>query len=180
MPTPKPLNPFQAKKTLANRLIGKVDRIRQFSTKFGLRSQRVFLVWTVYSGEERGEGKETEIRRKEILPTPKIAPMNSISFMLSTGGVMPVGALKVSLISASITNDELEGLYVPERSEDRIPDKYRFYYEIVEDGRGDRKPLHQRFRLAAKPWRNEGAVSWEIVLERVSLDPDRDGITPDE
>jgi len=176
----KPLTPDQAKHSLVNRLQKTVDRVRQIPVNFGLRSQRVFLVWTKYTGSERGEGREVEIRRKEILPTPKVGPMNAISFAAITGGIMPVGSQRVQNVSLSFTADELEGLWIPEPHEERVPEPYRFYYEIAEDGRGDRAPLRQRFRLAAKPWRNESAISWELILERVSEDPDRSGRTPDE
>lgn len=179
MPKIGPLTPDKAKTTLINRLAGTVDRVRQINTNFGLRSQRVFLVWTKYSGQERGDGREIELRRKEILPTPKVGPMNAISFTASTGGVMPVGTQRVQEISLTFTADELQGMWVPEPHEE-IPDNYRFYYEIVEDGRGDRQAERQRFRLSAKPWRNESNVCWDIILERVSLDADRCGKTPDE
>lgn len=177
---PRPLTPDQAKRSIANRLSPIVDKIRQIPVVLGVRSQRVFLVWTKYSGQERGEGREIELRRKEILPTPKVGPMNSIAFLASTGGVMPVGTLRVQNVTLSLSNDELQGLWIPEPHEDKIPEPYRFFYEVVEDGRSDRAPSRQRFRLAAKPWRNEGTVSWELALERVSEDPDRSGRTPDE
>lgn len=179
MPIVKPLTPEQAKKSLANRLAPMADRLRQLKTNFGIRAKRVYLVWTKYQNV-RGEGDEVEIKRVELLPTPKVSEVNAIAFMMSTGGVIPTGSLRLSEVSLNYTSDQLEGLYVPEKHEDEIPKNYKFYYEIVEDGRGDPMPTRQRFRLSAKPNRNETKLSWDITIERTSNDPDRYGKTFDE
>ena len=177
MPRPRPLTPSEAKRSLANRLGLRVaDRLRQFSTRFGLRSRRVFLTWTQFTGAERGEGRERVIARIELLPTPKVADATTVMRMPFAAGVLPVGSLRVSLISVAYTYDQLTGRRIPGRSDDGpIPEPIDFFYELVEDGRGDDPAERQRFRVLGIPWRDEGNVGWSVLLERSSEDFARDG-----
>jgi hypothetical protein len=126
----------------------------------------------VFSGTERGEGREIEIKRIEILPTPRVESMENILLTAFTIGSIPIGLLRVRLVSATYTLDQLTGHWVPEPHEERLPENHNFFYEIFEDGRGDPVPLRQRFRLAAKPHRRAGSVSWDILLERIGTDHD--------
>jgi len=163
MPRVRPLPSFEhARRTLAHKLTPKADRIRQFKTKFGLRSKRVFLVWTQWSGEIRGEGDERERARVELLPTPRVSDLTAISRQPRPTGIWPEGTLRVDEISAAAYNrDNLKGLTIPDvpyvvfngacssgpiglnskpvdgnefnpQDEDHVD----FFYEIVEDGRG--------------------------------------------
>ena len=176
MPRPRPLTPAEAKRSLANRLgLRGADRLRQFSTRFGLRSRRVFLTWSRFSGAERGEGTERVIARVEILPTPKVADATSVMRMPFAAGVLPVGSLRVSLISVKFTADQLTGRRVPGRGSEPIAEPIDFFYELVEDGRGDDPAERQRFRVLGMPWRDEGNVGWNVLLERSSEDFARDG-----
>jgi len=173
MPKPRPLTPIEAKKTIAHRLSPKIDRLRQFATKFGLRPYRVFLVWTKFSASERGEGYETEVRRKEILPTPLVDTVDSVSLVPFAVGVVPVGTVRVSRVSVSqFTADELNGRA---SGEDHIEEPFSFFYEIVEDGRGDAQPARTKYRLSTQPMRRAGNLEWTFLLERMSEDRDRDG-----
>lgn len=167
MPTPRPLQPFEASRTLAHRLRRQVNRLRQFSTKFGLRPYRVFLVWTTFDGEERGEGTEREIARVEILPTPKVAELASLQQGPYSAGVLSTGTLRVDRISAGFTQAQLTGLDVPGKGQVAdMPGRVDFWYELREDGRGGDRPVPLRFRLSAQPTRQAGNVSWTVVLER--------------
>lgn len=176
MPKPRPLTPAEAKRTLAHRFAGLADRTRQLATKFGLRSKRVFLVWTEWSGSERGEGEERERARHELLPTPLVSDLTSVALNPYAAGKLPVGSVRVSEISATLTFDQLSGTRVPGREgAGELPPNVDFFYEIVEDGRGDPEPVRQRFRRLAGPTRDEDNVAWSIVLERSSEDRDRHG-----
>lgn len=196
MPRPRPLSPTEARRSLAHRFSPTIDRLRQFSTRFGLRSRRVFLVWTRWSGEERGEGVENEYARVEILPTPRVADLTAIAFDPRSGGVLPVGSLRVDRISAQFTEDILEGRKIPVVSpgggihcaptspstttehsgEDlAIDEPFAFFYEVIEDGRGDNPPEREKFRIAASPYRNEGYVEWGVILEQINENNDRFG-----
>lgn len=177
MPRPRPLTPSEAKRSLANRLGLRVaDRLRQFSTRFGLRSRRVFLTWTRFTGAERGEGYERILARTEILPTPKVADATSVMRMPFAAGVLPVGSLRVSLISVKFTLDQLTGRRIPGKADNEpIPEPIDFFYELVEDGRGDNPAERARYRVLGVPWRDEGNVGWTVLLERASEDMARDG-----
>lgn len=171
MPTPKPLTPTQAKKTLAAKFGPKIDRIRQLATKLGVRPYRVFLVWEQSSGSERGSGVETEVQRIEILPTPKVDSLDAVMMDPRFAGSLPVGSIRVSRVSSSFTEDLLRG----KRDHRSIPDDISFFYEVVEDGRGDDLPVRMKYRLASTPVRRAGKVDWLLILERISEDNSRTG-----
>lgn len=177
MPRPRPLTPSEATKTLANRLGTRIaPRLRQFATKFGIRSKRVFLVWSKFSGAERGEGTEAIISRVELLPTPRVVDLSSITYQPFSAGVLPVGSVRVDKVAVTYTADQLMGKAVPGQLRGaKIEEPYDFFYEIVEDGRGDPMPMRQRFRLYGVPDRNEGDVCWSLLLERVAEDLARSG-----
>lgn len=198
MPRPRPLSSDQARRTLVHRLAPRIDRARQYLTRFGLRPYRVTLVWTIWSGSERGEGTEQELPggRLELLPTPKVKSLDTVSFRFFSGGVLPVGSVGVEKISALYTQDQLTGLAIPNAvftrrndpprlssaeqlppkpSNNSLPDPYDFFWEVVEDGRGDDPPVRSKYRLAAWPMRQPGNAEWTVILERVSNDENRDG-----
>src|ERR1019366_3399918 len=196
MPRPRPLTPRQARGTTAHRLAPRVDRLRQFATRFGLRSYRVALLWTRWSGDERGQGKELSSARLEILPTPRVKSLDSVAYRAFSGGLLPVGSVRVTEISALFTSDQLRGIAIPSpefawendpplptsalclpaRLDPKgLPDPLDFYWEVWEDGRGDDPAERQKYRLLATPYRHAGAVQWEGMLERVHADAVRDG-----
>jgi hypothetical protein len=198
VPFPRPLDAPEARRTLAHRLGRRVDRLRQFSTRFGLRPYRVTLVWTKWTGRERGQGREEEIPggRIEVLPTPMVKNLDAGNLSLMAAGMLPVGSVRVSKISVNYTQDQLVGLAIPdevftERNEPPraksagelpkkpsnvdLPQPFDFHWEVREDGRGDDPPPRWRFRLASWPERRPGDVEWRVTLERVSDDDDREG-----
>ena len=177
MPRVRPLTPDEARRTLANRLGMRVaPRLRQFATKFGLRAKRVFLVWTKFDGDERGAGSERVVARVELLPTPQVIDLSSVVNNPFSAGVLPVGAVRVDKVAITYTADQLTGKAVPGHEDAKaVPEPFDFFYEIVEDGRGDTEPARQRFRLLGYPDRREGDVCWRLLLERASEDMARDG-----
>jgi hypothetical protein len=185
MPIIKPLAPGQAARTLAQRLSPIADRLRQLNTNLGIRPYRVFLTWTRFGGEKRGEGVETVVYRREILPTPKVASLDSTTFSLFHAGTVPVGSIKLSEISnVRWTEDLLRGLdpcAIPELAKAKtpgqpppmdqgIPQPYDFFFEVVEDDRGGCEPFRFRYRLLNKPFRLPGKVMWQVMLEKCSED----------
>lgn len=194
MPKVRALTPDQAKKTLTNRLVRTVDRVRQLNTSLGQRSRRVFLVWSKWTGAVpnaddggRGDGDDVEVDRLELLPTPKVTGLDAVALNAMSAGVLPVGTVRVEEVSASFTEAQLRGLFSvaagvfetqPDGTVgpvDHVPSGTSFFYEIVEDGRGDTFPIRQKYRLSAQPWLREARVSWTLVLERISEDARRDG-----
>jgi len=200
MPRVRPLSsPEHAKRTLAHRLTRKADRIRQLSTRFGLRANRVFLVWTEWSGAERGEGDEVVKHRVELLPTPRVSDP-AVTYQPRSSGSIPEGSVIVDQISAGAYNfDNLSGLLVPSdyavsprgpdfKSETLTPEpvelapnrRIDFFYEIVEDGRGtpgtgNPPPYRHRFRLFGIPTRKPGSIYFTVVLEQADDELSRHG-----
>jgi hypothetical protein len=200
----RPLTPEQAKRTLANRFGGLADRMRQLNTRFGVRPYRVFLRWTMWNGSgplpERGEGDELDVLTIEVLPTPKLINLDSLSFSFWHAGQIPVGSVRLEEISiARFTEDILLGKAWPQFEpgcspcdkdptlvplvapmpgmdprEPHVPEPYEFFYEIVEDGRGDCPAKRSKFRPLNRPMRRAGKVDWTVMLERVSQDRTRD------
>lgn len=177
MSRPHPLSRIEARRSLAQRLAPRVDRIRQLSTRFGLRSRRVFLVWTKFTGAERGEGREREIRRIELLPTPKVSDLTSLALTPYAAGILPVGSIRLDYVSALLSEELLRGKLPPadEKIGAPIEEPFSFFYELVEDERTSDAPARAKFRLFGTPWRKEGDVKWNIVLERISEDRRPDG-----
>jgi hypothetical protein len=180
-----PLAPGVAKTTLAARFGPLADRLRQLNTKFGIRPYRVFLNWTRFSGDARGAGSETLVQRTEILPTPKVASLDSTTFSMFHAGTVPVGSVKISEISvSSYTEDILRGLdpnaipafsqMVPQGQvsllDTGIPQPFDFFWEVVMDDRGGENPVRFRYRLLNKPFLLAGSVMWTVMLEKTSED----------
>lgn len=181
MPRIRALNPGEAKRTLVGKFEGTqgrpglADRLRQLHTKFGARPSRLFMVWVVWDGEERGEGNERVHCELEILPTPKIVDLTSVALNPYSAGKLPVGSIRVDEVSASIPEDLLLGRNVPGGGP--LPQPFDFFFEVRDDGRDGADPLRQRYRLMATPSRRATNVSWSIMLERASEDRTRKGTT---
>jgi hypothetical protein len=182
MPKVRALSPEQAKRTLANRFGKRADRLRQIATNKGIRPYRVFLTWIKWDGPDRGEGTDTLVKRIEILPTPRVKSLDNLSFSLFHAGTIPVGSLRVDRISVHrFTEDILLGKAFPDNPlpfgespiEKHLPAPWEFFYEVVEDGRGDFPAKRKRFRPMNNPVREAGKVHWSIMLERTSEDRSR-------
>jgi hypothetical protein len=182
-----PLTPEQAAGSLVGRLVGTsdrrglVDRARQIATRLGTRPLRVFLVWTRWDGEERGEGHEREIAREELLPTPKVSDLTSLALSPFSAGKLPVGSVRVSEISATYPVDRLLGTTLPPTNPplDHPIDKLTtFFVEIIGDGRHGERPGEERrrFRVLGTPSPAVSGTQWEMLLERAGEDRTRAGI----
>lgn len=175
VPKVRPLTGVEARRTLAHRFGGIADRLRQLATNFGIRSRRCFLTWVRSTGEARGEGLEGVVERVEILPTPRVGDLTSLSLNPFSAGVLPIGSVRVDRISIAYTLDQLEGRLIPGQSRQVGAPNLDFFWEIVEDGRGDQPAERQRFRVLGRPHRDEGGVQWIVLLERMAEDLDRRG-----
>lgn len=174
---PRNLTSAEARNSLANRLSRVVDRGRQVDARLGNRPYQVFLCWTKWGGEERGEGLEEVVCRIPIVPTPVVADLTSVSLSPFGGGILPVGSVRVTEISVTYSLETLAGRVVPGK-EDQVPHPYDFFYEVVEDGRHELcegKPIRPRFRLLSTPFLDAPKQQWVIVLERQSGDMGKDG-----
>ncbi len=174
---PRQLSPGEARNSLANRLSRVVDRVRQVDVRLGNRPYNVFLCWTKWGGDERGEGVQEIVCRIPLVPTPLVDDLTSVSLSGFGAGVLPVGSFRVREVSASYSIQLLTGKVLPEK-EDQVPHPYDFFYEVVEDGRHQQcegRPVRPRFRLFATPYLDAKNQQWVLVLERTSGDMGQDG-----
>lgn len=169
MPIPKPLSPSEASKTLVHRFGHRANRLRQLAVKFGLRPYRTFLVWFRWSGEEIGEGVETEYHREEILPTPKL--QDATRYLWLTGGKIEDGIMILSKVNPLLGEAFLRGKLMPGQitgspcpDEAGPPTKFRIL--VVEDGRSG-EVQEDWFTLVGKPFRQPGKLDWDIKIQRV-------------
>jgi hypothetical protein len=180
---PRPLPPGGFERTLVARLGPVADNLRQIATNLGARPYRVFLVWTLAGGAERGEGVERVVHEEELLPTPLVQDLTSLALQPYSAGKLPVGSVRVTAISTSYGEDVLAGTVMPDG---RTPDKRRgdFFYELREVAAVSapcgpneqglvREPERKRFRLLSGPFRPPTRVGYEVVLERSSEDRTR-------
>lgn len=178
----RPLRPGEAGRSLASRLAPVADRVRQINTRMGTRPYRVFLNWTRWGGEERGQGYERLMQRAEILPTPLVQSLDNVLFSPWHAGILQSGSLKLSEVSVvAYGEDVLRGLdqkLIPGLDlcggNPGIPEPWDFFYEVVEDGRAGSMPDRPRFRLANVPFRNAEKMQWELTLERTDRQRKRD------
>lgn len=167
MSSPKPLTPQEASSSLAHRMAGRADRLRQIATKFGLRPYRVFLVWTRWTGGEHGAGVERELRRVELLPSPAVR--TSVQRTLLNPGVFPTGTVSVSKVSATYQGAMLTGEQPPAgQPGEGLSKPWDFFYELRTDGRQGDSPVSKRYRLADDPSMLPGNMEWVFALAPIS------------
>lgn len=197
---PRPLTPGLARRSLAQRTAGIADRVRQrVSVHLGMRPYRVFLTWTksgASSRSERGDGHTDVLERVEILPIPRVQDLTAINARSWSVGTVPEGSIRVDRVSAAtFTEDVLRGLRIPKLVGQGPPHQgfdsrgpggdqqfarwADFFYEVVEDGRGDDPAYRRRFRLLGDPFRDVDGQQWVVLLQRADRDMKRDGTPPD-
>ena len=172
----RPLRPDEVKQTLAVRLVPTIDKIRQLSTKFGLRPYRVFLVHVQWTGERIGLGTPIEISRREVQPTPRIRDMSSTIEMLSAFGRLEEGAITVDKISPLWSEDDLLGA-TPDLIETSLPragkHNCEFFWEVQENRPVSPPPVPRRYAPASTPTLSRGGMSWRMVLTKQSVNRTR-------
>jgi hypothetical protein len=185
MPIPKQLTPSRATRSLIGKLAGKVgkiglvDKVRQIATNLGDRPYNVDLVWTRWSGSSIGVGDETEIDRFPLVPNPVLFDLTAVARNPYSAGVLPVGSIRLTEISAGQTSEDL--LIGRVRSDRTTPRTSvdDFFYEVRFDGRGagpnEAPPQRARYRLLGSPWYDADNVQFVVLLERASEDPSRLG-----
>lgn len=178
-PRLRPLTPAQAKQSLAARLSKVVDKARQVQVRLGFRPYQVFLTWTTWEGDERGEGNQRVVARIPLTPTPVVSDLTALRKQAFSAGRALVGDVRLTEVSAQYPLEVLVGNVIPDRGQDQVPQPFQFFYEIVEDGRhcppkgeGDER---KRFSLAAAPFLDAENQQWIVSLEKMSGDMMRDG-----
>lgn len=167
MPRPRAIGTSEAERTLAHRLGARVDRIRQFKTKLGVSPYRVYLVWTRAGGRERGEGEETELKRIEILPAPKVTDLNAVSITAMAAGTIPMGSIRITEVSVKLSQKTLTGELILDGVAPNDVPKYNFFYEVQLDERYGATQDKTKYRLSAVPFLDAENVQWIATLERI-------------
>lgn len=163
------LTPAQAVRTLAQRVAGAQDRARQRMVRLGFRPYNVDLVWSKWSGDERGAGYESVMKRTPLVPNPVVVDLSTVSMSAVATGILPMGSIRIEKVSACFTSDQLLGRLLGEGG---TPEPYDFYYEVYEDGRSG-TAQRMKFRPSSHP--NRKKYGWQVVLERIIGDAKRDG-----
>lgn len=163
------LTPEAAANTVANRVMRSNDRARQVLVRLGFRPYNIDLVWSKWTGPERGAGYENVQKRVSLVPNPRVVDLTSINMGPVATGILPMGSIRLERVSGCYTSDQLMGRLLGEGG---TPEPWDFYYEVYEDGRSGQAE-RMKFRPASTPHRR--AYGWQITLERISQDADRDG-----
>lgn len=104
-----------AKNGLAARLASKADQYRMRYMTMGLRPYNVFLVWTKWTGKERGEGEEVQLARVMILPSPDVTDLTAVSYASNSAGILPVGSVRLSQVTTLLSFEALTGTELPKQ-----------------------------------------------------------------
>jgi len=158
--------------TVVQRLIPYADIVRDIATRLGARPYLVYLVWTQWSGGERGIGVEEVVRIEPLLPTPLIGVLNTVNETITPIGALEAGNLKVTEISPRYSEDYLNG-----RDEDGspLPVDQNFYWEVFFP-RTDGKPGERRRFVMKSVASYQGTdFEWTVELTRAIQDRTRSG-----
>jgi len=169
------LSGAQYQRSLVFSLTPCVDSLRDLYTCLGARAYQVSLIWTRWSGGERGVGVEELVRRELVLPTPKVAELSSLRRDLQSIGVDEVGSLRVSEISPRYNEDKLIGL---SDDGDPIPEDQNFYWEIEFVRPPPGLGVRRRFTPKSTPSYDPLRFQWSIDLLRASEERLRSGAIP--
>jgi hypothetical protein len=161
--------------TLVDDLTGTVDNVRDLFTSLGARQYEVTLIWTRWSGGERGVGFETVVHALQILPTPEISDLTAVSRELQAIGMEESGGIKISEISPRFDEDTLIGRAVVGPLGAPIPEDVSFYWEVAYTSAPESPSLRRRFVPKSAPNSDPTAFEWTIELLRAAGDRGRDG-----
>ena len=163
---------LQLGNTLAQKLIPIADNIRNLYTRFGLRSYKLRIVRVRWSGGRRGRGVPEVMETADLLPTPLVQDLSTLTEVLNPVGLDEVGVIGVSEISGNFTDDQLRWL-----SDDGVPPGVdeEVFYEIEYPQPDGSLSVKRRFSLRGAPYYNAGRFQWQVRLERANEDRTRGG-----
>jgi len=163
---------MQFKGTLGQSLIGVADGARDLFTQFGLRPYVVRMIRTRWTGDPRGDGNEYVEHIRDLLPTPKLVDMSSLSEVVLAIGTDETGSVMLTEISGRYTEDELRGL---DPDGTPVESNSQVYFEIEFPKPSGGLSEHRRFTLAGAPSYMADKFQWQIRLERQRPARDRQG-----
>ncbi len=160
------------RRSLGQRLIPVIDRVRDVSTQLGMRPYRVHVTRTRFAGPRRGVGIETVIHRMEILPTPLVVDMRSLTEVVTSAGLNEQGTVQLQQVSGRYTEEQLMGLGP---NGGQVAPNETVYYEIEFFRRDGAPSEHRRFQRDSVPTYNATQVQWMVTLVNVLEDRSRGG-----
>jgi hypothetical protein len=160
--------------TLIDALAPAIDCARDLYTSLGLRTYQVNLVWTRWSGGERGVGQETVLAVETLLPTPKLSGLGAVAIELKELGSSEQGSVTLSEISLRYSEDLLMGRGGPLPLGEPIPFDVQFYWELALPV-GDGTAIRRRLTPNGVPERSGGKLQWSIQLNETEGRRARDG-----
>lgn len=164
-------------RTLAHKLVGPANSLRNLLTVFGLRPYVVRLVRTRWSQGERGWGTEEVVEAIDLLPTPKVESLDTLDNVTQVVGSDEYGSLRVSQINGELTEDQICGRG-PQG--EPIPESDNFYWEIEFPNPSGMFPgERRRFELSGTPTFEAGKLQWVVQLVRAGENRTREG-TPED
>lgn len=179
-----PLPAAKLGKTVLDKLIPTVAKVRQIATNLGARRYRVFIVRASWSGKTPGEGDLTISQRVEILPTPMVNGLSQLTREAGQGGLHERGGIKVDEIVPRSTTHPTYGMSEDDLLANSLSRPLtaaeRFWVEIQEDGAVD-KPAPvagvfqaiapvRRFRVRGSPELDIENIQYILRLERIEQD----------
>lgn len=163
-----PIDAGKLKSSLAVKLTGVTNSIRDLRTRFGTVTHNVALVWVAWSGERRGQGAATVKLRIDILPVPVVT--KGLASKVDSGGEREEGTIRVKDINATMAFSLLTGI---EPNESESLPNVEFFYEVTEytpAGEG----ITRRFTPGKPPEYTAAPPGWSVTLVRSYDDPDAD------
>ncbi len=160
------------RRTLASKLQGPVDKIRDLNTKFGLRNYSVTVFRTRWTGAVRGQGKESIVFQQDILPTPLVADLGSLTELITQHGLDESGTIQISEVSGKYTEDFLMGID-PDGFEPLDTDNV--FYEVEFPRKDGRPGTRRRFELRGAPTFRPQEFQWFLTMEKIDADRARLG-----
>jgi len=159
-------------RSLQRMLVPVVDKVRDLNTRLGMRPYRVRVVRTTWGSGERGVGVEVVVSEMELLPTPLLVDMNTLSEEVTAVGRVEVGTVTLREVSGRYTEDHLTGV---DSEGNPVGDSDSLYYE-VDMFRPDGQPgERRRFALASVPFYDAPRAQWVVTLDAQLARRGRDG-----
>lgn len=156
--------------TLIQKLTPVADKMRDLKTRLGARPYQVALITVRWSGGRRGVGTPEVAAMRPILPTPRVASLDSMTLLLQSVGLDESGTIRVSEISPSYTEDELRGVGPQGQS---VPSDTEFFWEITYPRPAPAFAVKRRYQLRSAPMYNSTAFHWVVVLNKATEERDR-------
>ena len=158
--------------TLGRQLIPVADDLRDLFTQFGLRPYKVHIIKTRWAGRKRGDGVETVVSSRTILPTPLVTDLTALNEIVTPVGLDEEGGILLQEISGCFTEDDLRG-----HQEDGTPvaANEQLYYEIEFPKPNGEDSERRRFHMRSAPMYFADNFAWQVRLERAREDRNRAG-----